>query len=255
MYNASIAYSKIFMALYFIADLHLSDRQPHLLKLFEHFIQNILMPNDTLYILGDLFEYWIGSNKNSTTDMQIHRLLKTLKTRKIKWFFLAGNRDFLIGKKLLKNIHGIPLAEKALIDLDGQPTLLLHGDTLCTFDLAYQAFRHKVQQKWLQRLFLSLPFFIRKNLVVRMRKKSEQSGQVLDKKMMDVAEHTVLEEFHAFNANIMIHGHVHLPGIHRYWDEQKQQWLTRYVLADWDAQGNYLCYNNQQLTLAYFRKD
>ena len=145
------------MALYFISDLHLSDHQPHLLKLFEHFIQNILMPYDVLYILGDLFEYWIGHNKNSAADIKIHTLLKTLEQRKIKWFFLAGNRDFLVGKKFLQKIHGVQLPEKTLIDLDGQQTLLLHGDTLCTFDVAYQTFRHKVQQKWLQRLFLCQP--------------------------------------------------------------------------------------------------
>jgi UDP-2,3-diacylglucosamine hydrolase len=200
-----------------------------------------------LYILGDLFEYWIGNDSSSTSVRQIKVLLRNLKQRHIEWFFLSGNRDFLLNKQFLRETHGIMLPEKTLITLDGKRILLLHGDTLCTHDLAYQAFRRQVNKKWLQRLFLSLPFFVRKKLTKKMREKSTVQGKLLDDKMMDVAEEAVTEDFDQFQAEIMIHGHVHRPGIHLY-----QQQQCRYVLADWDRYGNYLCYEHQQFTLGYF---
>jgi len=239
------------MAYYFISDLHLSDNEPHLLELFEYFLTNVLKQNDTLYILGDLFEYWIGEDKHSKAIKQVKTLLLNLKKRHIQWFFLAGNRDFLLGKKFLQDTYGTLLPEKQVITLDQYRILLLHGDTLCSYDVSYQAFRRTVKQKWLQLLFLSLPFFIRKKIVARMRDKSTAQGKMLDKKIMDVAEQTVAEDLEKFQTEIMIHGHVHRPGVHAYWHAKNQQWQWRHVLADWDEKANYLCYNQGHFTLHY----
>jgi UDP-2,3-diacylglucosamine hydrolase len=239
------------MAHYFISDLHLSDEQPHLLELFEYFLSNVLKPRDTLYILGDLFEYWVGEDKQSNTIQQVKILLLNLQKRQIEWFFLAGNRDFLLNKTFIAKTHGTLLPEKKCIILDDHPVLLLHGDTLCSNDLAYQAFRRKVTQKWLQHLFLWLPFFIRKKIALQMRKQSSTQGKILDEKIMDVCERTVAEEFEQYQARIMIHGHVHRPGVHAYWQQKNQQWQWRYVLADWDKKANYLRYADGAFTLHY----
>jgi UDP-2,3-diacylglucosamine hydrolase len=242
------------MSTYFISDIHLSDHQPQLLKLFKYFIESILQPNDTLYILGDFFEYWVGDDQYSHMVNQTKQLLKALAQRNIEWYFLAGNRDFLLGKKFLAKTHGKLLAEKTLIPLGAHRVLLLHGDTLCTNDSAYQAWRSKVQKKWLQKLFLFLPLSWRQSIANRMRQKSMMQGQRLTLDMMDVAETAVQEDFDAYQANIMIHGHVHRPGIHIYQNKQGAP-LTRYVLADWGTMGNFLRYDGQQFDLVYFNLD
>lgn len=235
------------MTTYFISDLHLSDQHPHLLKLFEHFIKEVLHENDQLYILGDLFEYWIGDDQISHTNNVVKRLLKNLQMRKISWYFLAGNRDFLVGKKFLEETNGILLPEKKVITLNGKSVLLLHGDTLCTNDVVYQAFRRKVNQKWLQKLFLMLPFVWRQKLANRLRDRSMAQGQALTEEMMDVAEVSVQEAFHGYQVDVMIHGHVHRPGVHVYTT------TIRYVLADWDTMGNYLRHDDQNgFSLNYF---
>ncbi len=240
------------MAIYFISDLHLTDNQPHLNKLFTHFVHHILQPYDTLYILGDWFEYWIGEDFSSLTQKIIVRLLLSLRERKITWYFLAGNRDFLLNEKTLKKYDGHLLPEYYLMTLNQQKTLLLHGDMLCTDDVKYQAWRKKVHQKWLQKLFLILPLKIRKKIADRMREKSQQQAMELTQTMMDVNKESVLKTFSDFKITLMIHGHVHKPGVHFYWDSLKQEWLTRYVLADWDIMGNFLRYDNDQFELAYF---
>jgi UDP-2,3-diacylglucosamine hydrolase len=238
------------MAIYFISDLHLSEHEPHLTQLFEHFMAQILQPQDTLYILGDLFEYWIGDDQDSATIQRIKTLLKDLAARQIQWYFLAGNRDFLIGKKFLKQTGGNLLPEKYLLTVGPHKVLLLHGDTLCTLDHNYQAFRKKVQQRWVQKLFSLIPLKKRLNIVSKMRQKSQQQGEYLNDAMMDVVEADVMQEFNHYDADIMIHGHVHRPAIHIY-DNQAQK-RYRYVLADWNQQGNYLRFDKQGFELRYF---
>lgn len=240
------------MATYFISDIHLSDHQPHLFRLFRFFIQQILQPNDTLYILGDLYEYWIGDDQQSQVVNASKELLKELDKRNISWYFLAGNRDFLVGKKFLKETRGHPLPEKIRIRLGAHHVLLMHGDTLCTNDFAYQAWRRKAMQPWLQKIFLMLPLLWRQSIARRMRAKSMSSGKQLTMEMMDVSAFTVGEEFAIYDVDIMIHGHVHRPGIHHYKNPLTHHPLWRYVLADWDAMGNFLRYDGQRFDLMYF---
>jgi UDP-2,3-diacylglucosamine hydrolase len=234
------------MTTYFTSDIHLTDTKPQLLKLFEYFIRHILQSGDTLYILGDLFEYWIGDDQTSYVVQTTKTLLKHLAKRRVRWYFLAGNRDFLIGKKFLQETHGILLPEKEIITLNHHKILLLHWDTLCTNDYAYQAWRKKVQKKWLQKLFLMLPLWARQRMADRMRAQSLRQGALLTEMMMDVVEHSVAEEFEKYAVDVIIHGHVHRPAVHIY-DTDKM----RYVLADWDEKGNYLAYDGQ-FELKYF---
>jgi len=145
------------MPIYFIADLHLSESHPQLTALFQKFIQEKAVHAQAVYILGDLFDFWIGDDENSPLVQTIKQTIHDLTKRGIACYFIHGNRDFLIGKTFARDTGMTLLPEYAVVDLFGTPTLLCHGDTLCTDDHSYQKFRRTVHQKWLQRLFLLLP--------------------------------------------------------------------------------------------------
>ena len=202
------------MPIYFIADLHLSESHPQLTALFQKFIQEKAVHAQAVYILGDLFDFWIGDDENSPLVQIIKQTIRSLTERGVACYFIHGNRDFLIGKTFARDTGMTLLPEYAVIDLFGTPTLLCHGDTLCTDDHSYQKFRRTVHQKWLQRLFLLLPLTLRLNIATKIRKQSKQDKQHKTADIMDVTP--------AF-----IHGHTHRENIHRNAD------YTRIVLGDW----------------------
>ena len=146
---------------YFISDLHLSENQPQLAALFFDFMQNLAPNAERVYILGDLFDFWIGDDEQSPLIEQVKNAIKQLTTSGVACYFIHGNRDFLIGKDFAQQTGLQLLPDYQCIDLYGKPTLLCHGDTLCIDDVKYQQFRRKVHQKWRQRLFLCLPLKVR----------------------------------------------------------------------------------------------
>lgn len=226
------------MQTYFIADLHLSEQEGHLFALLQHFCQQQLQPGDRLYILGDLFAWWIGDDDVTPFHRAVIDQIARLASFDIDVFFLAGNRDFLIGQRFATEAHVTLLPEKHVIECGGESMVLLHGDTLCTLDHRYLAFRQRVQQKWLQRLFLSLPLRWRVKIAASLRQQSQGVRIEADAAWMDVVDSDVLADCDAFGVSTMIHGHTHRPGIHLY--RHHDQWLTRYTLSDWGAQGHYL---------------
>ena len=135
------------MPIYFIADLHLSESHPQLTALFQKFIQEKAVHAQAVYILGDLFDFWIGDDENSPLVQTIKQTIRSLTKRGIACYFIHGNRDFLIGKTFARDTGMTLLPEYTVIDLFGTPTLLCHGDTLCTDDHSYQKFRRTVHQK------------------------------------------------------------------------------------------------------------
>src|SRR5690554_2187871 len=145
------------MATWFIADLHLSPARPDIAALFQDFLQNRVAKADALYILGDLFDAWIGDDDTSDFAQRIQRALRELTDSGVPVYFIAGNRDFLIGQQFSQNTGVSVLPEPSLVDLYGKPTLLLHGDTLCTDDHSYQRFRKVIRWRPLQKLLLALP--------------------------------------------------------------------------------------------------
>ena len=213
---------------YFIADLHLSENRPHLLALFRQFMQEQAPEAEKLYILGDLFDFWIGDDEQSDLISEVQQLIRHLTEQGVPCYFQHGNRDFLIGKKFAKACGMTLLPTYHVIDLYGTPTLLCHGDTLCVDDVKYQQYRKKVHQKWRQWLFLHLPLKVRLKIAEKIRAKSRQDKQVKSTEIMDVNANFVQQMFAQFHVTQMIHGHTHRQKHH-----EIPPHFHRIVLGDW----------------------
>ena len=213
---------------YFIADLHLSENRPHLLALFRQFMQEQAPEAEKLYILGDLFDFWIGDDEQSDLISEVQQLIRHLTEQGVPCYFQHGNRDFLIGKKFANACGLTLLPTYQVIDLYGTPTLLCHGDTLCVDDVKYQHYRKKVHQKWRQWLFLHLPLQVRLNIAEKIRAKSRQDKQLKSTEIMDVNADFVQQIFAQFHVTQMIHGHTHRQKHH-----EIPPHFHRIVLGDW----------------------
>lgn len=218
----------------FIADLHLNEAQPRITELFLQFMAESAPLADAVYILGDLFDFWIGDDEDSELIQTVKKALKTLTERGIPCYFICGNRDFLIGKRFAFETGIQLLPDYHLIDLYGKKTLLCHGDTLCIDDVNYQRFRQKVHQKWRQWLFLALPLSLRLHIARKIRSKSRAEKQVKSAEMMDVNPAFTTKIVAQFGAEWLIHGHTHKQAVHFC---QNSTFLpplyTRIVLGDW----------------------
>ena len=213
---------------YFIADLHLSENRQHLLALFRQFMQEQAPEAEKLYILGDLFDFWIGDDEHSNLISEVQQLIRHLTEQGVPCYFQHGNRDFLIGKKFANACGLTLLPTYQVIDLYGTPTLLCHGDTLCVDDVKYQHYRKKVHQKWRQWLFLHLPLKVRLNIAEKIRAKSRQDKQLKSTEIMDVNAAFVQQMFAQFHVTQMIHGHTHRQKHH-----EIPPHFHRIVLGDW----------------------
>ena len=213
---------------YFIADLHLSENRPHLLALFRQFMQEQAPEAEKLYILGDLFDFWIGDDEQSALITEVQQLIRHLTEKGVPCYFQHGNRDFLIGKKFANACGLTLLPTYQVIDLYGTPTLLCHGDTLCVDDVKYQHYRKKVHQKWRQWLFLHLPLKVRLKIAEKIRAKSRQDKQLKSTEIMDVNADFVQQMFAQFHVTQMIHGHTHRQKHH-----EIPPHFHRIVLGDW----------------------
>ena len=213
---------------YFIADLHLSENRPHLLTLFRQFMQEQAPEAEKLYILGDLFDFWIGDDEQSDLISEVQQLIRHLTEQGVPCYFQHGNRDFLIGKKFANACGLTLLPTYQVIDLYGTPTLLCHGDTLCVDDVKYQHYRKKVHQKWRQWLFLHLPLKVRLKIAEKIRAKSRQDKQLKSTEIMDVNADFVQQIFAQFHVTQMIHGHTHRQKHH-----EIPPHFHRIVLGDW----------------------
>lgn len=215
--------------IYFISDLHLSESHPKITELFLQFMQQKAPLAERVYILGDLFDFWIGDDEQSPLIEQVKTAIKNLTTSGVKCYFICGNRDFLIGKRFANETGMEILPDYQLIDLYGKKTLLCHGDTLCIDDVKYQQFRRKVHQAWRQKLFLCLPLFIRLNIANKIRAKSQQDKRSKSSEIMDVNPEFTANKVAEFGAELLIHGHTHREHIHT------ENGFTRIVLGDWKS--------------------
>lgn len=227
------------MATLFISDLHLDPARPEITRLFGEFIDGEAHGADALYILGDLFEAWVGDDDPSGTGAFVAKKLKALADSGVPVFFMHGNRDFLLGEDYARRAGMILLPDPSIIDLHGKPVLLMHGDTLCTDDVAYQQFRAQTRDPAWQAQFLSQPLAARLAFAQQARIASQaRQGELRDAGVMetitDVAPATVDDTFARHGVDTIIHGHTHRPAIHR--DDGR----TRIVLGDWYEQGSVL---------------
>jgi UDP-2,3-diacylglucosamine hydrolase len=199
---------------YFIADLHLAQNRPDITACFLSFLEKDAPNAETLYILGDLFEYWIGDDDKNPFVVEVALALKTLSMLGTRIYYIHGNRDFLLGKSYAKACGMTLLPEVDVIDLYGKPVLIMHGDTLCTRDIAYQAFRKKSRSWWWQTMIKNLPLFVRKSIAENYRLKSASATAMKSQEIMDVTETEVIDKLELHHCQLLIHGHTHRPNIH-----------------------------------------
>lgn len=223
---------------YFIADLHLSPARPEITTLFISFLHQSASDCEALYILGDLFEYWIGDDDPTLYQEVIDALSIFCKEQKIPTFFIHGNRDFLIGNDFAQTTGIQLLAEQTVIDLYGTPTLIMHGDTLCTDDIGYQTLRLQLRDPMWQKQFLALPLENRHAQAQELREKSKLAMQGKSTEIMDVNQEAVAQTLQQQQVVHLIHGHTHRPATHHFTVHDQQ--AERIVLGDWYQQGSVL---------------
>ncbi len=224
------------MATLFIADLHLQTEEPAITAGFLRFLQGEARHADALYILGDLFEAWIGDDDPNPLHRDIASALKALVDSGVPCFFIHGNRDFLLGKRFARDCGMTLLAEETVLDLYGRNVLIMHGDTLCTDDTGYLAFRAKVHTPWIQTLFLALPLFIRSRIAAKMRAGSKAANSSKSMTIMDVNPQAVISMMEKHHVQWLIHGHTHRPDVHRLTVNGEP--AQRVVLGAWHTEGS-----------------
>ncbi len=232
---------RIIMATLFISDIHLEDSHPEIAALFLNFLKTIASQADALYILGDLFEVWVGDDDQTPFNLHIQTALYTLRQQGVPIFFLHGNRDFLIGETFAKASGCTLLSDPAVVDLYGKPTLLLHGDLLCTQDHAYLAFRQQAREAAYRLNFLQKPLAERKTIAAHLRMASQQHTQSATSVIMDATPQEIPRLITHYQVTQMIHGHTHRPAIH-YLNLGQTLPHRHIVLSDWHTQGNALYY-------------
>ena len=220
---------------WFISDLHLDPSRPDLFKLFDEFIDSITNNVEALYILGDLFEYWIGDDiidlPMGKPYLPVIEKLKSLSDLGTKIYFIQGNRDFLIKDKFIKRIGAKLLSDHSVIDLYGTPTLIMHGDTLCADDKSYQRMRFIFRLKIIQKIYLLSSVENRLRKLDKVKKISANSKQQKESLIMDVNQRAVERAMTKAKVTQLIHGHTHRPAIHEFLLINKP--AKRIVLGDW----------------------
>ena len=226
------------MATLFVSDLHLDPARPATTALFLDFLARQARQAEACYILGDLFEAWIGDDDDTELGRVVVNALRSLADFGVPVYFLHGNRDFLIGPRFASESGIQLLPETEVIDLYGEPVLLLHGDTLCTDDVDYQAFRAQVRNPVWQARLLEQPLAQRRALAGQLRETSRQALQLKATDITDVNPAAVNQALRAHGVRHMIHGHTHRPAIHEWALDELP--VRRAVLGDWYVQGSVL---------------
>ena len=238
------------MATLFIADLHLHTEEPAITAGFLHFLDGVAREADALYILGDLFEAWIGDDDPNPLHQRVAAAIRALVDSGVPCYFIHGNRDFLLGKRFARQSGMQLLPQEKVLNLYGRNVLIMHGDTLCTDDAGYQAFRAKVHQPWLQTLFLALPLFIRHRVAAKMRAGSRAANSSKSLAIMDVNQQAVIEAMEKHRVQWLIHGHTHRPAVHQLTANDAPAW--RAVLGAWHSEGSMIRVSESDVELVQF---
>ena len=222
----------------FISDLHLEDNAPERTEWLAAFLAGPARKAEAVYILGDLFEFWIGDDAVSELAQRVAKATAALKTCSVPCYFIHGNRDFLLGEHYA-SVAGLELLpENRVVDLYGTSTLLLHGDMLCTDDVEYQAFRRQTRDPAWQTAILAMPMEQRLQMARAARDVSMEHTGSAPPDIMDVNPEAVSEAFREHKVLRMIHGHTHRPARHQV--DLGDARAERIVLADWYTAGSYL---------------
>lgn len=236
------------MSTLFISDLHLDPVRPAVTELFFEFLAGEARKAEALYILGDLFEVWLGDDDPDPHHARVAEALHELAATGTPIYFMVGNRDFLLGDDYARRAGMTILAEPVTLDLHGTPTVILHGDVLCTDDTAYQSFRALVRNPVWQKDFLARPIEERRALAGEVREESKSRGATTAPEIMDVNDDAVTAAFREQAVPRMIHGHTHRPAVHNLEVDGRPR--ERIVLGDWYEQGSVLRVNEQGAELS-----
>lgn len=221
----------------FISDCHVDASNPEIARNLIEFLQGRARKARYLYILGDLFEVWLGDDDPATQHQPLLSALAEL-GRNTQLFFLAGNRDFLVGQTFAEQFGITIIKEPHCLRLDHNPVLLMHGDSLCTDDHDYQQFRQLVRSSHWQSEFLAKSLIERQQIAAKLRSDSTAAMAEKVTEIMDVNEAAVANCFDQFSSATIIHGHTHRPAVHQYGNDN-----TRIVLGDWQPAASYLSWS------------
>ena len=230
-----------------VSDLHLDGSRPGITALFLDFLAGEARQAEALYVLGDLFEAWVGDDDPGEPGASVCAALKALADSGVPVFLMRGNRDFLFGPDIAARCGATLLPDPCVVDLHGRPTLLMHGDLLCSDDVAYQGFRRQVRDPDWQAGFLAQPLEARQAFAAKARAASRQHQQGVPEIITDVATQAVAEVMSRHGVTRLIHGHTHRPAIHSL--HVGDQPAQRIVLGDGDDQGSVLRLDGDGLCL------
>ena len=231
----------------FVSDIHLSDDRPAMVDAFLDFLCHCEGRADALYILGDLFDLWLGDDDERSPHPAVLGAIRKLTVSGVPVAVLPGNRDFLLGAAFEQRTGCRLLQDPTLIELDGIRVLLMHGDTLCTDDVDYQRYRAHVRDPDRQRAFLAQPLDKRLAEAVPVRDASKQATRAKPEYIMDVTQHAVERVMLDWDVRHLIHGHTHRPAIHGI--SLNGQPATRIVLGDWYSRENVLVWKRDSFWL------
>lgn len=226
------------MTTLFISDLHLDASRPHITQLFVDFLRNEAAQADALYILGDLFEAWIGDDAPDPTGDVVASALAELHGHGVPCFYIHGNRDFLLGDAYARRARMTLLPDPSVVEIEGERVLLMHGDTLCTDDAPYQAFRAQSHTAEWQRAFLARPVAERQAFAAQARAESQRYTRSVESAITDVNAEAVASAFATHMTRRLVHGHTHRPAQHAL--ECAGAGVERIVLGDWYEQSSVL---------------
>ena len=223
----------------FLSDLHLSASRPRLVAAFDAFCAGPAREAAGIYILGDLFDAWVGDDQlRDPLAERVAAALRDVANTGVPVGVITGNRDFLLGERFTGVAGAVLLPGQVVINLAGTPTLLLHGDELCTGDVGYQRYRKVMHDPKWQRRFLALPYALRRGVGRFLRGRSRTATAAKPESILDVEQRAVEGAFRGAGVTRMIHGHTHRPAHHHVVVDGSD--CERWVLADWYDRGSYL---------------
>ncbi|NMY41469.1 UDP-2,3-diacylglucosamine diphosphatase [Pseudomonas sp. WS 5013] len=233
-----------------ISDLHLEEQRPDITRAFLHFLQTRARKAEALYILGDFFEVWVGDDGMSPFQHDIARALRELSDAGTRIFLMHGNRDFLIGRAFCREAGCTLLKDPSIVHFNGEPVLLMHGDSLCTLDVGYMKLRRLLRNPLSLFILRHLPLSTRRKLARKLRSESRAQTRMKAREIIDVTPEEVPRIMAEHGVRTLIHGHTHRPAEHAL--EVNGQSARRIVLGDWDSQGWALQIDEQGLHQASF---
>ena len=224
------------MTTLFISDLHLEDDRPEIGRQFESFLKGEATSADALYILGDLFEYWVGDDDPNPHYAAMKSAIRQLVDLGVPVFYMHGNRDFMIGEQFAEDTGVTLLPDPQGIELHGTKILLSHGDFLCTDDTHYQQMRRLTRDPEWQAMMAAIPLEERIAIAENARRQSQEYNASIDEEIMDVNQQAVIDAFREHCVEVLLHGHTHRPAVHEIDLEDRK--AKRIVLGDWYEQGS-----------------